>query len=68
MKNYPERRQDGPRNYFLFICTETSMIVFSMRAKGRHYSPKEKADAALDACREAKALAELSAESPPCHD
>ena len=33
-----------------------------MRAKGRHYSPKEKADAALDACREAKTLAELSAE------
>ena len=23
-----------------------------MRAKGKHYSPKEKADAALDACRD----------------
>ena len=33
-----------------------------MRAKGRHYSPKEKADAALDACREVKTLAELSTE------
>ena len=33
-----------------------------MRAKGGHYSPKVKSDAALDACRETKTLSELSAE------
>ena len=33
-----------------------------MKVKGGHYSPKVKADAALDACRETKTLSELSAE------
>ena len=33
-----------------------------MRAKSGHYSPKVKADAALDACRETKTLSELSVE------